>query len=109
MPYKNCATLNPSEVFLSDGTRLFNFSEVKTLETAGNIAKPDDTWRFIDFDKTATFTGTFRVTRYLENYLKYGWVCKGPVRKRLLKRMKRLHPLYGYRIVATKEVAENVL
>ena len=107
MPYKNYTTLDQGEAFLSDGTKLFNFSEVMTLETTDETAKPDDTWRFIDFDKTDTFTGTFRVTRYLKNYLKYGWVCKGPVRKRLLKRMKRLRPAYYYNIVATKEMAEN--
>ena len=39
--------------------------------------------------KEISFTAEFKISKWFKSYLEYGWKARGPVRKRLLEKIKK--------------------
>lgn len=106
MPFKDGADLSGTGVLIMNGEELCPVSSIPGfIDTTTNA--PDDVVAVMHpMDLSATFYGTFHISKWFRNFLKYGWRAKGPVRKRLLKALKIKYPKY-FTATCIKEMAEN--
>lgn len=106
MPDKYGNMMPNAGVLIMNGEELCPVSSIPEFtETTTNA--PDDVvavMRPTDF--SATFYGTFRLSKWFRNFLKYGWRAKSPVRKRLLKALRMKYPKQ-FTATCIKEMAEN--
>lgn len=106
MPFKDGVDLSSASVLILNGEELCQVSSVPEFtETTTNA--PDDVWAVMrPTDLSATFYGTFHLSKWLKNFFEYGWRAKSPVRKRLLKALMMKYPKY-FTVTCIKEMAEN--
>lgn len=106
MPFKDGVDLSSAVVLMMNGEELCQVSSIPEFtETTTNA--PDDAVAVMrPKDLSATFYGTFQISKWFRNFLKYGWRAKSPVRKRLLKALTMKYPKY-FTATCIKEMAEN--
>ena len=56
-----------------------------------------------DNNKEISFTAEFKISKWFERYMKYGWKARGPVRKRLLEIVKKRYLTYTTYLFEKKE------
>lgn len=56
-----------------------------------------------NYNKEISFTAEFKISKWFKRYMEYGWKARGPVRKRLLEKIKKRYLTYTTYLFERKE------
>ena len=74
--------------FFADGKPVGPVSMIEDATITEDDSLADNTIAIDWVDVGATFTGELKISRRMRMMLLYGWRAKGPIRKRLLMRLR---------------------
>lgn len=96
MPYKGSeAVLECGAIYTQDGEKLCSISEIPEFTCTWGSEPDDAPYATIDPLKEMTFEiGPIHISKKIKNLIVYGWTASGPIRKRLLSKLRWRHIIW---------------